>query len=61
MYAPSLAGDPEASEAGLPIFRASASPGAAISIMKMNRESTCGTCCLPFGANAHSAPRGGAA
>jgi class 3 adenylate cyclase len=38
MYAPSLAGDPEASERRAAYFRASASPGAAISIMKMNRE-----------------------
>jgi pimeloyl-ACP methyl ester carboxylesterase len=38
MYAPSLAGDPQASERRAAYFRASASPGAAISIMKMNRE-----------------------
>jgi class 3 adenylate cyclase len=38
MYAPSLARDPEASERRAAYFRASASPGAAISIMKMNRE-----------------------
>ena len=38
MFAPSLAGDPEASARRAAYFRASASPGAAISIMKMNRE-----------------------
>src|SRR5262245_5803242 len=38
MYAPTLAGDPEASERRAAYFRASASPGAAISINKMNRE-----------------------
>src|SRR5438132_5838479 len=35
MYAPSLSGDPEGSERRAAYFRASASPGAAISIMKM--------------------------
>ena len=38
MYAPTLAGDPEASARRAAYFRASASPGAAISIMQMNRE-----------------------
>lgn len=38
MYAPSVAGDPEASERRAAYLRASASPGAAISIMKMNRD-----------------------
>ncbi len=38
MYAPTLASDPEASERRAAYFRASASPGAAISMMKMNRE-----------------------
>src|SRR5262249_41097264 len=38
MYAPSLASDAEGSERRAAYFRASASPGAAISIMKMNRD-----------------------
>jgi class 3 adenylate cyclase len=38
MYAPSLAGDRQASERFASYFRASASPGAAVAIMKMNRE-----------------------
>jgi len=38
MYAPSLAGDRQASERRASYFRASASPGAAVAIMKMNRE-----------------------
>src|ERR1700730_13862873 len=38
MYAPSLAGDPQASDRRASYLRASASPGAAVAIMKMNRE-----------------------
>src|SRR5262245_41027609 len=38
MYTPSLAGDPEGCARRAAYLRASASPGAAISIMKMNRE-----------------------
>jgi class 3 adenylate cyclase len=37
-WAPSLAGDPEACKRRAAYLRASASPGAAIAIMKMNRE-----------------------
>jgi class 3 adenylate cyclase len=38
MWAPSIAGDPRAAEDLASYFRASASPGAAVSIMSMNRE-----------------------
>jgi class 3 adenylate cyclase len=38
MYTPSLAGDPAGCERRAAYLRASASPGAAIAIMKMNRE-----------------------
>jgi class 3 adenylate cyclase len=38
MWAPSIAGDPRAAEDLAAYFRASASPGAAVSIMSMNRE-----------------------
>lgn len=38
MWAPSIAGDPRAAEELAAYFRASASPGAAVSIMSMNRE-----------------------
>ena len=38
MWAPSIAGDPRAAEGLASYFRASASPGAAAAIMKMNRE-----------------------
>ena len=38
MWAPSVANDPRAAEDLASYFRASASPGAAASIMKMNRE-----------------------
>lgn len=38
MWAPSLAQDPVASERAAAFFRAAASPGAVVAIMKMNRE-----------------------
>ena len=38
LWAPSIANDPRASERLAAYFRASASPGAAVAIMKMNRE-----------------------
>jgi len=38
MYTPSLAGDPVGCERRAAYLRASASPGAAIAIMKMNRD-----------------------
>jgi pimeloyl-ACP methyl ester carboxylesterase len=38
MWAPSIANDPRAAEGLASYFRASASPGAAAAIMKMNRE-----------------------
>jgi len=44
-----------ASERRAAYFRASASPGAAISIMKMTAKSTCGRAACHSGANAHPA------
>ena len=38
MWAPSIASDPRAAEGLASYFRASASPGAAAAIMRMNRE-----------------------
>ena len=60
MYAPSLAGDPEASERRAAHFRASASPGAAICDYEdepRNRRAARAAC--HSGANAHPEPRGG--
>lgn len=38
LFAPSLLGDPQAAEQTISYYRAAASPGAAIAIIKMNRE-----------------------